>query len=164
MRVQKGQGIVEFAMVLPFLVLIVIGLIYIGLLFSDYIALNNIARTAARDAALISETDYDAEGSDPYKVIRQKYVAEAQNGNSSAPEKYFLPNSLYIWNPSNHSHFDIQNATDSNNDTMVVVTLKAPINEESSGLYRVFVAVIGSALDELTITYEMRSETKFSSN
>ena len=155
MKCQKGQGLVEFAMVLPFLILIILGLIYIGLLFSDYIALNNVARTAARDAALISDTTWQASG---YQTIKTKYITESKK--SSDPSRHYLPNGLYTWDPSNDSQFSINYDTDSNGDPMVRVVLKAPVYSKDGGLYPVFVKVIGSALEELTITYEMRSEAE----
>ncbi len=44
MRRQKGQAIVEFALVLPLFFLFSWGMIYIGLLYSDYLTLANWAR------------------------------------------------------------------------------------------------------------------------
>ena len=35
---QKAQGVVEFALVLPLFLLLIIGTIYFGMAFSDYLA------------------------------------------------------------------------------------------------------------------------------
>ena len=62
MKIQKGQSLVEFALVVPFFLLLIFGLIYSGMLFHDYSSLSNAARSAAREAALIeghNQTDYD---------------------------------------------------------------------------------------------------------
>ena len=62
MRKQKGQSLVEFALVVPFFLLLIFGLIYSGMLFHDYSSLSNTVRSAAREAALIeghSQTDYN---------------------------------------------------------------------------------------------------------
>ena len=36
MHKQKGQALVEFALIIPFFLLLIFGLIYSGLLFHDY--------------------------------------------------------------------------------------------------------------------------------
>ena len=56
MRKQKGQSLVEFALVFPFFLLLVFGVIYSGMLFYDYSTLSNVARSAARERA-ITKTD-----------------------------------------------------------------------------------------------------------
>jgi len=47
---QKGQGLVEFALILPVLLLIILGLIETALLFQAYLAIQHGAREAARFA------------------------------------------------------------------------------------------------------------------
>ena len=49
---QKGQGVIEFALVLPLLMLVIMGLCYFGMAFSDYLVLNNDVRSIAREASL----------------------------------------------------------------------------------------------------------------
>ncbi len=58
MKTQKGQVIFEFALILPFLLLFVCGIIYSGMLFHDYSTMSNIARSAAREAAISPTSDY----------------------------------------------------------------------------------------------------------
>ncbi len=48
---QRGQGLLELAMVLPFLLLILIGVIDLGRVFFAYAAISNAAYEAARQAA-----------------------------------------------------------------------------------------------------------------
>ena len=52
MRNQKGQAVVEFAVVLPLFLLVLFGIIYSGMLFYDYSSLSNLARSGAREAAI----------------------------------------------------------------------------------------------------------------
>lgn len=62
MNKQKGQSLVEFALIVPFFLLLIFGLIYSGMLFHDYSSLSNTARSATREAALIegySEAEYN---------------------------------------------------------------------------------------------------------
>ena len=58
MKKQKGQSLVEFALVIPFFLLLIFGLIYSGMLFHDYTSLSNTPRSAAREAAIMEGTDY----------------------------------------------------------------------------------------------------------
>lgn len=58
MRRQKGQAVVEFALVLPFFLLLVLGIIFAGLLYSDYLTLSNLARESARAASIQGESSY----------------------------------------------------------------------------------------------------------
>jgi Flp pilus assembly protein TadG len=51
-RGESGQALVEFAVVLPILALLVIGLIQMGLAFYNYLTLTDAVRTAARAAAV----------------------------------------------------------------------------------------------------------------
>lgn len=51
-RREEGQAYVEFALVLPLLLLIVMGIIQFGTVFKDYIALTDAVRVGARQAAV----------------------------------------------------------------------------------------------------------------
>jgi Flp pilus assembly protein TadG len=52
LRRQDGQTFVEFAIVLPILVLLVFGITQFGLAFRNYIAITDAARVGARAAAV----------------------------------------------------------------------------------------------------------------
>lgn len=60
LRNQKGQALVEFAVVLPVLLLLVMGIAQFGMLLSSYLTLENAAREAAR-AGIIGSTDTEIE-------------------------------------------------------------------------------------------------------
>ena len=49
---QKGQGIVEFALVVPMLAALGIAIVYVGIMFLDYTQYSNAARDAARDISI----------------------------------------------------------------------------------------------------------------
>ena len=158
---QKGQSIVEFAFILPILVLFMIGLMYFGLMFSNYVALNDFARDAARSAAMMSDVTYKANGDeDPYSSIRQAYVDTYENSSKSvALNRYFLPNGTYLWDPSKREQFWIEYKQSGSNNGEVIVTLKANLNKESGSLAGTFSNIIGDGtLDELVVTYHMYSE------
>jgi Flp pilus assembly protein TadG len=54
---QDGQAFVEFAIVLPILVLLVFGITQFGLAFRNYLAITDAARVAARAAAVKRTSD-----------------------------------------------------------------------------------------------------------
>ena len=76
MKRQKGQVIVEFALILPLFLLMIFGLIYSGMLFHDYSTLSNIARASAREAA-ISGVSPDSDRR--YKTIENNYKDQIKN-------------------------------------------------------------------------------------
>ena len=51
-RTEKGQAMVEFALVLPFLLALLCGIIDFGWLYYNQITLNNAAREGARYAVI----------------------------------------------------------------------------------------------------------------
>ena len=55
---RKGQSMVEFALVVPMLVFLFLGIMYLGITFMDYTQYNNAARDAARDISL--QSDFNA--------------------------------------------------------------------------------------------------------
>ena len=65
--VEKGGVAVEFAMLLPLLVLLVFGIIQFGVLFNNYIAITHAAREGVRWAAL----------EEPESVVKDKAVEAA---------------------------------------------------------------------------------------
>lgn len=56
MNKQRGQDIVEFALLMPLFFIFIFGIMYCGFLFGDYITLSNVARSAAREAVIVGET------------------------------------------------------------------------------------------------------------
>lgn len=83
-NVCKNRGVlfIEFAIVLPFLVFFLFGVIYFGLWMHDYEALNNITRNATRYAAVSSSGDINAaEGIATKKNNVINYVNESASKN-----------------------------------------------------------------------------------
>ena len=77
MKKEKGQAIVEFAIVVPMFIFLFLSVMYIGIMFMDYIQYSNAARAAARD---ISLQDNDA-----------KTETVAKLNNQEGTEKYAVP-------------------------------------------------------------------------
>lgn len=66
-RTERGQAMVETAIVLPLLLIVLLGLIQFGLLFRDYLALVDAVRAGARTAA-VSRDSADPAGATRAKV------------------------------------------------------------------------------------------------
>ena len=124
---QKGQSIVEFALILPLLLLFVFSIIYFALAFTDYQTMNNTARGIAHEASLCDSIA-------KYSSIAQKYVSETR-----------LVSDIYIWKPAengtNNKYLTISyDATDSQVD----VVLQADYNTEGSTIAKVMRAFSGN--------------------
>ncbi len=52
LRAEDGQGIVEFAFVLPILLALLLGIVQFGIAFNNYLTLNDATRVGARKAAV----------------------------------------------------------------------------------------------------------------
>jgi len=51
-REEKGQAVVELALVLPIVLMLLLGIVQFGMLFKDYIALTDATRAAARQGSV----------------------------------------------------------------------------------------------------------------
>ncbi|WP_280770405.1 TadE/TadG family type IV pilus assembly protein [Salipaludibacillus daqingensis] len=56
MKSQKGQSLVEFALVIPLLIVLLFGIVDFGRVFHTYLTLDHVGREAAR-AASVGATD-----------------------------------------------------------------------------------------------------------
>jgi Flp pilus assembly protein TadG len=57
---QKGQALVEFAVILPLLLLIIMGIIEFGLMLNSYLTVRNVSREGAR-AGIVGSTNTEIE-------------------------------------------------------------------------------------------------------
>lgn len=144
MRFQKGQSVVEFALILPFFVFFLFGIIYFGMGFADYVALNDIARSSARAASISSDKA-------PYDSIVKEY------------KKQPLPANLYEWKEFKID--DLKSNTDPNAKVEnVQVIIKAKLPEDPNSLAQIFRNILGEEnLFDINIQYIMYKEPSSSS-
>ena len=148
-RLQKGQSVIEFALVLPLFLLLVMGIFYFGMVMADYLALSSIARSSAREASVIVEKD----------KVKKNYLNVKENYKD-----YKLPIDIYDWNPDIENNFNIRNVKINSKDesTNVVVTINATLNKNGSMLANIVnkLADMTNKNTTLNITYTMYSEYK----
>lgn len=143
MRKQKGQAIVEFALVFPLMLLFLWGMLYGGLLFKDYLTLSNLARDSARMASI--------QGKAQYETIRTNGV-QWVNGEGGANQK--LLTDLYTWKGDGES-FRI---ADDEAKNSVQVTITTNLNTSFPGVG--FLDFLGIPLPaNYRIIYSMHKET-----
>lgn len=150
-RGQRGQSMLEFGIVIPFFLVFIMGIAYFGAAISDYIALNNMARSCAREASLSGPTTY--------KNLQNEYL------------KKDLTAGLYEWGPQAYSEGlawinvdkDISEATTGNHGN-VVVNLHSEIDmsrENAATIFkRLLIRWAGASpkVLDLDVTYTMYSE------
>lgn len=102
MKRQRGQSMVEFAIIMPLFIFLFMAIVYTAMLFSDYLSLSNIARDSARQAAISSLSESE---------IQTKYQDASLNTN------------LYIW--SSQGTMSVADAADGGTKMMQVDFYKA---------------------------------------
>ena len=153
MRFQKGQLLVEFALILPLFLLFIFCIIYFSMIFLDYMTLNTVALNSAREAAVATEAQY-ANGS--FQEIRNHYTSQQ------------LPVDIYNWDPNSDSDFKIyyKSSSDASSNGNIVAEVHARLNDDGSWL----ASIVNGLSDnkntnklDLDITCTMYSETNWNS-
>lgn len=143
MKFQRGQAMVEFAFILPLFIFLLFGIIYFGMAFSDYIALNNVARSSAREASISTERE-------PYPNIKKEYGQKD------------LPTDLYEL-----TKFDIKDISSpsNNKEKNVQVIIEAKLSSKEDSLVQIFRNILGNdSLFDIHIQYTMYKEPSSSSS
>jgi Flp pilus assembly protein TadG len=77
LREENGQAFVEFAFVLPVLVLLVVGFAQVGVSFHNYLSITDAARVGAR-AAAVQRTNTPCAENGPARTAIKNAVSDAQ--------------------------------------------------------------------------------------
>lgn len=149
-RSQRGQSMLEFAIVIPFFLVFIMGIAYFGAAISDYIALNNIARSCAREASL--------GGPSTYRQLENKYLSQDLTAN------------LYEWGPQAYSKglasIDVNpvrpEKTGDHGNVVVKIYSKIDMSQKNAATIfnRLLIRWAGASREVLTlnVTYTMYSE------
>ena len=141
---ERGQDVIEFALVMPFLLIFLFGIAYIGFLFSDYLTLNNLARSSAREA---QQSYGDGKNTAPiqaaYDQVQKKYVEQAEKSQ----HMYEITDGGYT----------IQPVMESGQVHDVRVTITARMKDDNSAIHAIK-NFIPESVREFQIQYQMLQE------
>ena len=152
MKKQRGQVIIEFALILPLFLLMIFGLIYSGMLFYDYSTLSNVARSAARQTAIASA---DNSGNiDTGKIIQYYYDKDKHKFHGGLITSLYIPkvNAINPHDANSDGAFviNIEDKTDEPDD--IIVTIVMHLNTSLPWVDIVLP-------EDFTIRYHMRRDT-----
>ena len=114
MTKQRGQSAVEFAFIVPIALFIILGGIYGGILFMDYMNYSNTARQLARDATFKNVEDIYKPTLDEDAAILYK------------PELYIVPKDTLesVNNRLEQLHLEKLNPQDNSRTVVILLTRK----------------------------------------
>lgn len=161
LKFQKGQDIVEFALMLPFFTLIFVGIVYVSFLYSDYMTLCNLARSAARDAVVsedMIEVPDGSGGTTPkrdFSKIKASYDKILTDGG--------IRTSLYLYNPGSIEIKPAPLLEDDENapDVTVKVDIPMVLNRNASligALFKAGILTKDNVVTEYHVIYRMYDE------
>lgn len=138
MKRQRGQTLVEFALMAPMIFLLIFGMIYGGVMFIDYLNFNNEARAVARQIA-VANTERRAELMTEYPAVDGKSFSRFYNVHMKA------------------AYLDVNDAVTTDpvaaEDVMVTVNFERDNKDLPWIVYKV-----GFPPKKFAITYRMRLE------
>jgi hypothetical protein len=100
-RRSPGQGLVEFALVLPVLLLLIFGIIEFARIFAAWLAVQNAARFAVRYAVTGNYKYNPTDATFGYcDEATQFYLTHDINGNPAPPATAYITTQQDTWNPN----------------------------------------------------------------
>ncbi len=136
-NLQRGQSMVEFAITLPLFFILFFFIFYAGMIMADYLSLSSMARSSAREAAIVTKKE---QYNDNYREIRIKY-SDAE-----------LPAAIFTWKPLDEDYFKIEYKKPN-----VVVTMNATLDGNGLSLAKLAGFVDEDGL-KMNVTYTVYSE------
>lgn len=165
-RCQKGQDLVEFALVLPIFMLILCGIIYVGFFFGDYMTLSNLTRSAAREAAVSTATIEVNENGQT--VQRRDFSTIANKYNKILKEEHIIT-ALYLFK-NTESPLTIQSSalpqeTNAQGKTAVKAEIPMVLNKGQGFVNALYnLGIVNASNDSYTLTYYMYDENPAATN
>jgi Flp pilus assembly protein TadG len=81
---EGGQAFVEFALVLPVLMIVVMTIVKLGIVLNNYITLNDAVRAGARQLAISRSATYPAYGTNACAYVQSRVATAASSLNSGS--------------------------------------------------------------------------------
>jgi Flp pilus assembly protein TadG len=95
-RHQRGQSLVEFALILPVLMLILMGIVQMGFVFNAYVTISNATREAARTATIyLYDRNLSAGDNDTARNEAARSALDSAMGMLSATSPWFINSSTW---------------------------------------------------------------------
>lgn len=163
---QKGQDLVEFALILPVFMVILCGIVYVGFFFGDYMTLSNITRSAAREAAVSTATVSVNENGQTVK--RRDFHTITDKYNNILKNEHIIT-SLYLFQNTD-SPLAIQSSTlpqetNAQEKTAVKAEIPMVINKGQGFVNALYnLGIISDSNANYTITYYMYDENPVGSS
>lgn len=141
---QNAQGVVEFALVLPLFLLLIIGTIYFGMAFSDYLAINNAVRSIAHEASM------------------GQSVIEYRKAVINNTKDMKLVSDIFTWQPDSATgHNNVYLTVNFDNMSRSVVVVARPVFNKDSAIGNAFCNLAGQDIgDGINIRYSMYSDVR----
>ena len=138
---QKGQGIVEFAIIAPMLIALGVAIIYVGIMFIDYNQYSNAARDAARDIALqlrYAEGTGSVDAANRSISAQRAYLVNAIHNNDATVLSRYQNPLTNLYTPKWDAKFyyldtsnKFQSTTDASKADTVEVSVALTLNGET---------------------------------
>ena len=152
MRRQRGQTLVEFALMAPMIFLLIFGMIYGGVMFVDYMNLNNDARALARRIA-VADTSTRAELLELYSEDAINAHKESENKDDPIPASFKRFYDIKMIASYGYKEEDTEKTNPI--DAVVTVTFSRDNKDLPWIVYKV-----GFPPEHFAITYKMKLEDR----
>ena len=97
MNRQKGQSAVELALILPLFFTMCFAMIYGGMVFMDYLSLNNSARDIARQISLTADKTKQIELKTKFESKNPDYFRQATTLYTATPKVNLYPDAEPVY-------------------------------------------------------------------
>lgn len=88
---QKGQSLIEFALIIPFFFAMCFGMIYGGIMFLDYLQYNNASRAVARMISLTIDEEKRNDFATDFENNTSEYIHQLTNLYKAKPKVFPKP-------------------------------------------------------------------------
>lgn len=124
-RRQAGQSLIEFALLIPLMFLLVLGLFDIGRAIFYYAVMNNAAREGSRFAVVQPDCDYHSNPGDCSGGYVDAYPLDCSNAGSAANVSICsqIEEMLFNINEISSSTITIDHGLSSTNDPIIIVDI-----------------------------------------
>lgn len=93
---EKGQSLIEFALIIPFFFAMCFGMIYGGIMFLDYLQYNNASRAVARMISLTTDGEKRNDFATDFENNTSEYIHQLKNLYTATPKVDISTNDVTV--------------------------------------------------------------------